>query len=109
MPGAAVLSGSVGISSHEWGMNKTGPGTLKCVIAAPSSAVLAALREHVTDENILPAGSAVLVYTPLEPSELRDLLARVSKDGDSLMVLEFEKWSGLGTAIDRDWLLARGH
>jgi len=90
-------------------MKKTGPGTLKCVIAARTPAVLASLREHVMDENILQAGSAVLVYTPLETSELRDLLASASSDSDSLLVLEFEKWSGFGTAIDRDWLLARGH
>ena len=90
-------------------MQATGPGTLKCVIAAPTAAVLAELREHVMDENLLQSGPAVIVYTPLEPSELRDILARVCSDGDPLIVLEFEKWSGFGAGLDREWLLARGH
>lgn len=91
-------------------MSAIGPGTLKCIIAAATPAALAALREHAGANNIREAGEgAVLVYTALEPSELRDLLSLDTAEGESLLVLEFEKWSGFGTGIDREWLLARGH
>lgn len=91
-------------------MSATGPGTLKCVIAAATPAVLAALGQHVSAGNIRRAGpGAVLVHTVLEPSELRDLISRQTGKGEPLLVVEFEKWSGFGTGIDREWLLARGH
>lgn len=93
-------------------MSKIEPGTLKCVIAGGRiDAIQAVLTEHVTAENIRRAGvGAVLVHTPLEVSELRDVLSRVAEEeGESLLVVEFEKWSGFGAGIDREWLLARGH
>ncbi len=36
-------------------------------------------------------------------------LAAILKANESALVLEFEMWSGYGNAVDRDWLLARGH
>lgn len=93
------------------GVTKIEPGTLKCVIALRlTEDVLSALRQHVSDENIRAASpDAVLVHTALEPSELRDRLSRATGEESSLLVVEFEKWSGYGPGIDREWLRARGH
>ena len=92
-------------------MNKVDQGTLKCVIAQGTiEAVLAALPERVGAENIREVRpGAVLVHTALEPAELRDWLSTQVGAGGSLLVFEFEKWSGFGGAVDREWLLARGH
>lgn len=89
-------------------MEPIGPGTLKCVIA--DDPVLAVLGRHVSPTNVLRAGGgAVVVHTPLDPAELRDILARDAGEGESFLVLEFERWSGFGPKIDMEWLLARGH
>jgi hypothetical protein len=40
---------------------------------------------------------------------VRDWLRDVFEDGESAFVVEFERWSGLGEAIDSTWLLRRGH
>jgi hypothetical protein len=90
---------------------RVGPGTLKLVISsARPEAVLAALQHRVDAENIHAAVSgALLVHSALEPSELRDMLSRELGEGDSLLIVEFEKWSGYGAGIDREWLRARGH
>ncbi len=92
-------------------MKKIGSGTLKCIIVAGSAhAVVAVLRKHVASDDIREAGEAVcLVYTELEAAELRDLLSRELGDGGSILILEFDKWSGFGPDVDRDWLRARGH
>lgn len=92
-------------------MISVGPGSLKLVISsARPDAVLAALHHGVDAENIRAAPpGAVLLHSPLEPSELRDMLSREMGEGDSLLVVEFEKWSGYGAGIDREWLRARGH
>lgn len=89
-------------------MEPIGPGTLKCVIA--EEPVLAVLGQHVSPTNLRRAGGgSVVVHTPLDPAELRDILARDAGEGESFLVLEFEKWSGFGPEIDMEWLLARGH
>ena len=92
-------------------MSTIGPGTLKCVISSGKlDSVLARLLERVDSENIREVRpGAVLVHTPLEASELRDWLAGEVEEGQSLLVVEFEKWSGHGAGVDRVWLLARGH
>lgn len=92
-------------------MIRVGPGSLKLVISsAQPDAVLAALGAQVDVENIRAAVSgALLVHSALEPSELRDMLSRELGEGDSLLIVEFEKWSGYGAGIDREWLRARGH
>ena len=92
-------------------MIRVGSGSLKLVISsAQPNAVLAALGARVDEENIRAAVSgALLVHSALEPSELRDMLSRKLGRGDSLLVVEFEKWSGYGAGIDREWLRARGH
>ncbi len=93
------------------GVKKIEPGTLKCVIwSGQADSVQARLLERVSAEDVreLRPG-AVLVHTPVEPSELRDWLAGYLADGGSLLVVEFEKWSAFGGAIDKEWLLTRGH
>ncbi len=96
-------------------MNKIGPGSLKCVIAwAPqrplAGPVREALSEHIDQEDIRAIdGGATLVHTTADAAHIRDWLAAVLKADESALVLEFEKWSGYGTAVDRGWLLARGH
>ena len=92
-------------------MSKIGPGTLKCILASGDlEAVLAALQEHLEVKDVRRIGAAAaIVHTMIEASELRDrLCAQVGKD-QSLLVLEFEKWSGYGAEVHREWLLARGH
>ncbi len=88
-----------------------GPGTLKCVISSGKpDALLAALLERISTKNIREFGaSAVLVHTEMDASALRDWLSGELGEGESLLVLEFEKWSGYGGKMDREWLLARGH
>jgi hypothetical protein len=92
-------------------VSKIEPGTLQCVIATGcADALLAALSERVRPGDIRRIGlEAVLVHTALEPAGLRDWLSGVLTEGESLLVVEFEKWSGFGTGVDREWLLARGH
>jgi hypothetical protein len=87
------------------------PGTLKCVIATMGTdALLAALPKRVRPDDIRRIGPAALVvYTALEPAELRDWLSGYLEGGESLLVIEFEKWSGFGDRVDRVWLLERGH
>jgi len=92
-------------------VSKIEPGTLKCIIAAGEThALLAALSERVRAGDIRRIGlETLLVHTESEPAELRDWLSGVLAEGQSLLVVEFEKWSGFGEGVDREWLLARGH
>jgi len=91
------------------------PGSLKCVTVCSSTRPLlplieAALRSRLSAADVRRLGeSAVLVHTDAAPADIRDWLAPLLEEGESLLVVEFEKWSAYGTAADRDWLLARGH
>jgi len=91
------------------------PGSLKCVIAWSAQRALRdpieeALRAHVSAENIRNIDAATfLVYTDAEPADVRDWLTPHLQDGEPIFVVEFERWSGYGPAVDRDWLLRRGH
>jgi hypothetical protein len=88
-----------------------GPGTLKCIVTTmEADALLVVLPERVKLEDIRRVGpAALLVHTALEASELRDWLSGYLESGESLLVIEFEKWSGWGDDVDRVWLLERGH
>jgi hypothetical protein len=86
-------------------------GTLKCVIwSGKADSVPARLLERVSAEDVreLRPG-AVVVHTPVEPAELRDWLSGEVGEGESLLIVEFERWSAFGKGVDREWLLARGH
>ncbi len=92
-------------------MNKIGPGALKCVIVfGDIERALDTLGAHASPENIRQVGgAAILVHTEIGASELRDMLSAELGAGASLLVIEFEKWSGYGESVDREWLVARGH
>jgi hypothetical protein len=92
-----------------------GPGTLKCVsVSSPARSlrddVETVLLEHVAPHNVRHLHDATFaVHTDAETSDIRDWLAALLGEDESLLVVEFERWSGHGDAIDRAWLLRRGH
>lgn len=92
-------------------MTRIEPGTLKCIMASGGTDEgLAALTERVRPEDIRRVSPvAFVVHTAIEPTELRDWLSGYLEGGESLLVIEFEKWSGFGDLVDRVWLLERGH
>ena len=92
-------------------MSRIGAGTLKCVILLGDiRRALDALGPQVDAENVRQVGGgAILLHTEVAASELRDRLSAVLDERESALVIEFETWSGYGDAIDRGWLLERGH
>lgn len=90
-------------------------GSLKCVVGCSPQRSLrepieAALRAHAGAEEVRHLHSdAFVVYTNAEPAAIRDWLAPELRAGESVLVAEFERWSGHGPAPDREWLLRRGH
>ncbi len=92
-----------------------GPGTLKLVWASSpnrslSRLVSAELASREAASDICPLDkSSLLVHTNADPSEVRDWLAALLTEGESLLVIEFERWSSYGRGVDRRWLLRRGH
>ena len=90
--------------------------SLKLVaLGAESEAVVASVGRELhglagDDELRVIGESAFVIHTPLTVADLRDRLqAKVVGDGDSLIVVEFETWSGYGPEIDSAWLMRRGH
>jgi hypothetical protein len=95
-------------------MNKSGPGTLKCVVfradAALRQDIHDMLRSRVGADALREIDSeAILVFTEGTSAEIRDWVAALGRHPAWLLVLEFEKWSSYGPEIDRVWLLERGH
>ncbi len=90
-------------------MTQIRPGSLKCVMLASLDDRAVGLRmliERIGDEDVRPLGaSVVLVHTKEGASSVRDWLHGLS----GVLVVEFEKWSGLGSEVPQEWLLARGH
>ena len=90
-------------------MTPVPPGSLKCVVlpaAAELAGAMRVLAERVGEEQVIAfGGSAALVHTDEPAAVIRDWLGDIG----GALVLEFEKWSGAGDAVPRDWLLARGH
>lgn len=89
--------------------------TLKLVVAWSNrrnlcSMVVDALRGMVPEGELRHAGDdAVIVHTVETAEAIRDRLASALSEDEALLVVEFEKWSGHGKAVDAKWLLARGH
>jgi hypothetical protein len=88
--------------------------TLKCVIAWSERRNLCSLVENALQElvpgNVLRmSDDALIVHTADEPAALRDRARGVLEDGESVIVFEFERWSGHGPGVDAEWLLRRGH
>jgi hypothetical protein len=91
-----------------------GAGTLKLIVVDVQPRALpriaAALDAHVRRQDLRAFGaSAWVAFTDADPSDIRDWLAPHLRGGESLLVTEFERWSSRGDAIDRRWMLRRGH
>jgi hypothetical protein len=94
--------------------DEIGAGSLKLIVFdAPADAIAqatACLRRHVRDEDMRSiAPAALIIYSHASPADVRDWLAPLLLDGESVLVTEFERWSSRGDAVDRRWLLRRGH
>jgi len=91
------------------------PGNLHCVSGWSASRPLGPVIEetlsaHVPAEEVRRLyGDVYLVYSDAGAATLRGWLIPSLEDGESVFVVEFEKWSGYGPAPDRAWLLRRGH
>jgi hypothetical protein len=94
---------------------RIGPGSLKCVTAWSDDRSLRelmeeTLRAHVRAEHIRHLYDQVfLIYTDAETAAIRGWFTSSLQDGESVFVVEFERWSGYGPAPDRAWLSFRGH
>jgi hypothetical protein len=90
------------------------PG-LRCVIAWSDRRNLCSiigdgLREIAPEAELRQLGDdAFLVHTALQLEELRDRLRAPLSADEGLLVIDFERWSGYGEALNARWLLARGH
>lgn len=96
-------------------MDEVGAGSLHLVSAAsprrPMRQVVEAALLSVAgsaDVRHLHAG-AFLVFSERTPSELRDRIAQHLEEDESAIVVEFERWSSYGPAVDPRWMLRRGH
>jgi hypothetical protein len=111
--GRLVPAISRGVSGDARSGDVIGAGSLKIIAietaAGATSAVEDVLRAHIGSSDIRSMGGGTwLVYTGADAGEIRDWLAPVA-GGGALFVAEFEAWAGHGDAIDRAWLLRRGH
>ena len=89
-------------------LDDIGPGSLKLIVAA-DAAIEGALRAHVPDEHIRRTGDeAWIIFTEADPPTIRDWITAAASNPSSILVVEFEHWSGYGD-IDQAWLLRRGH
>jgi hypothetical protein len=92
-----------------------GPGSLKLVTGwSPDRSLRAALHEtlraHVAEDDVRHLyGETFLAFTDAGPAAIRDWLAPVLSEGESVFVVEFARWSSSGPSIYREWLLRRGH
>ncbi len=93
----------------------SGEPALKCVIAWSDrrnlcSLVAQALESKIGPEDVRRLGDETLaVYVAAQPSAIRDWAAELLEDGESVLVVEFERWSSNGPGVDGAWLLKRGH
>ena len=89
--------------------------SLKCVVAWSSRRWLCdtvedALKSLAGPDEVRRLGDETcLLYTDLAAADVRDRLRSRLEPGDSLLVVEFEKWSGYGAGIGSPWLLRHGH
>jgi hypothetical protein len=94
---------------------REGEPSLKCVIAWSDrrnlcSLVTDMIEEAVGSQEVKPLGDdALLLYGTIEPDELRDRISAVLHREESVLVFEFERWSGRGPGVNAEWLMRRGH
>ncbi|HEV8573580.1 MAG TPA: hypothetical protein VGR43_02625 [Dehalococcoidia bacterium] len=92
-----------------------GEPTLKYVIAWSDernlcTLVEAKLQARTGANDVLRLGDdGFVVHSADEPAAIRDSISGVLRDGESVLVFEFERWSGFGQGIDARWLMKRGH
>jgi hypothetical protein len=92
-----------------------GEPSLKCVIAwserrSLCTLVADKLKAMMGANDIRRLGDdAFAVYGTLAPDEIRDSVAAFLDADESVVVFEFEKWSGHGPTVDSEWLMRRGH
>jgi hypothetical protein len=95
--------------------DEVGTGSLKLVSGYSPHRSLRGIIEQTLIERVgandvrYLHGRVFLVHTDAESEAIRDWLRAVFENGESAFVVEFERWSGLGDAIDATWLLRRGH
>jgi len=91
------------------------PGSLKLVVACSADRSLrepveGALLERCGPDDVRHLhADTFLVHTEASAADIRDWLAPLLAEDESLFVVEFERWSARGPAAGRDWLRARGH
>ncbi len=89
--------------------------SLKLITIDPASpdslnAVRRLLIERIDESEIQGLFThGLIVNTVLEPADVRDLVARALGDDQEAIVVEFERWSARGEAVDAGWLMRRGH
>jgi hypothetical protein len=92
-----------------------GEPALKCVVAWSDrrnlcSLVPEELEARVGSSDLIRLGDdAIVVYCTDSPEQLRDLVAIFIDPEESVIVFEFEKWSGRGPGVNAEWLMRRGH
>ncbi|HZP56307.1 MAG TPA: hypothetical protein VFC53_01980 [Dehalococcoidia bacterium] len=90
-----------------------GRGVMLLVVAsAQGDAIEHALCERLRPEDVRRLhGGAWLAYGDVTPADVRDWLAPLLREDDSLFVVEYERWSSWGTApaAHQGWLHRRGH
>jgi hypothetical protein len=90
-------------------------GSLKCVIVLSqregiTELIEAELIEREDAADVRRLGDQVfLLHTEATAEAVRDRLKTLVSAGESVLAVEFERWSGHGEAVDRDWLRERGH
>jgi len=90
------------------------PG-LRCVIAWSDrrnlcSLVAGALETRMGAPDMIQLGDdSLLVYGVAAADEIRSWVAGMLEPEESVMVFEFEKWSGHGPGVGAEWLMRRGH
>lgn len=96
-------------------MEEAGAGALHLVSASSPRRALRDVVEQALQDSVHAAdvrhlhGDTFVVFTEHDPSELRDRIAERLADDESAIVVEFERWSSHGPAVDRRWMLRRGH
>ncbi len=94
---------------------RIGPGSLKCVTAWSDDRSLRDLMEETLRANVRVEDirhlydQVFLIYTDAETAAIRDWFTSSLQEGESVFVVEFERWSGYGPAPERLWLSFRGH
>lgn len=89
--------------------------TLKCVIAWSDKRNLCTIVEDALASRIQGgevrrlSEDAHVVQAANELAEIRDWVRGALEAGESVLVVEFERWSGYGPGIDSRWLMSRGH